>query len=411
MADDRASEALPSSSDIDYPRIGIISFGHFTNDMCGNLMTSLTPYLVVRGEITVTVAGLFLLVYLIGSSVLQPAFGLLSDRTGRRYFAVLGPLWVGAAASLFGWAGNAATLLALGAMGGIGSAAFHPQAASMIDRLSRRSKGWAMSLFSMGGNVGFALGPVVAAGVAAVGLHWSVLVLIPGLALTALMALFAPDPSAPLRPEGGDSIRSLGARQWRPLSLIVGVIALRSGVQFALIIFLPLYFHARGLPTQLGSYAAFGLSIAGAMGGLLGGRLSDVWGRKLIVVGSLLVTVPLLVVALIVPPSIALPFWALTGATLLASNSVTVVQGQELLPGSTGIASGLTLGLAFGLSGVITVGLTSLSGHAGVTAAVFVLPFITLVTAAIAWFVPERRVSESRVERTSVPPLGMTGAS
>ena len=398
------------SPDIDYARIGVISLGHFTNDLSGNLMTSLTPYLVLRGEITATVSGLFLLTYLIGSSVLQPAFGVLSDRTGRRLFAVFGPLWVGVAASLFGWANSAALFMCLGMLGGVGSAAFHPQAASMIDRLSHRSKGWTMSLFSMGGNLGFAIGPLVAAAIASVGMHWSALVLIPGVILSVLLALFAPDPSAPIRPAGRESIRSVSSGRWQPLSLIVGVIALRSGVQFALIIFLPLYFHARGLPTQLGSYCAFALSIAGALAGLLGGHLSDLYGRRLIVVGSLLVSVPLLVASLVVPAIFAVPLFVLTGGTLLASNSVTVVQGQELLPGNTGMASGLTLGLAFGLSGVITLALTSVSDAAGVRTAVFLLPFVTVLAAACAWLVPNGSASRSRRARKSVPPLGMTGA-
>ena len=100
-----------SASRVDYPRVALLSVGHLTNDLYGNLMTSLTPYLIIQGRITATLAGLVLLVYLIGSSVLQPIFGLLSDRSGRRLFASVGPLWIGVATSLFGWAPNAALLL------------------------------------------------------------------------------------------------------------------------------------------------------------------------------------------------------------------------------------------------------------------------------------------------------------
>jgi FSR family fosmidomycin resistance protein-like MFS transporter len=112
----------------------------------------------------------------------------------------------------------------------------------------------------------------------------------------------------------------------------------------------------------------------------------------------------------VVPGVIAVPLSVLTGATLLASNSVTVVQGQELLPGNTGIASGLTLGLAFGLSGVITLALTSVSDAAGVSTAIFVLPFVTVLAAACAWLVPDAGARRTRKDRLSVPPLGMTGA-
>ncbi|MBV9279780.1 MAG: MFS transporter, partial [Chloroflexi bacterium] len=205
----------------DYPRVGLISLGHLTNDLYGNLMTSLTPYLILRGAISATLAGFVVLVYLIGSSVLQPIFGLLSDRTGRRYFATLGPIWIGVAASLFGWAGNTALLMLLAALGGVGTAAFHPQAATMVAQLGERSRGWTMSIFSLGGNVGFALGPVVAAAIAAVGLHWTPIILLPGIGLTLLLVLFAPHPARTGGQARSASIRKLAASRWRPLGLIV----------------------------------------------------------------------------------------------------------------------------------------------------------------------------------------------
>src|SRR5450759_4066728 len=139
----------------DYFRVGLLSAGHLVNDLYGNFITSLMPYLVIRGEITTTAAGLVLLVYLSGSSVLQPFFGLMSDRTGIRAFAIIGPVWVGLAAAVIGRAGTTGTLLAIAGIGGLGTAAFHPQAASMVDSLSPTNKGRSMAYFSTGGNIGF----------------------------------------------------------------------------------------------------------------------------------------------------------------------------------------------------------------------------------------------------------------
>lgn len=385
-ARDRAQSEIPEA---DYPRLSLIGSAHLINDLAGNMMTSLTPYFVVRGLMSTTVAGVVLLVYLFGSSILQPIFGYLSDRRGRRYFAVLGPLWIAIAAALFGWLQSVPAWLCLAAFGGIGTAAFHPQAAAMVNSLSRHRKGWAMSFFSLGGNIGFALGPVAAATLATVGLRWSALVLVPGLVLTLLLALYAPQPAEFSRESRAEELRRSIQTSRRPLSLVVGVIALRSGAQYGLIIFLPLYFHARGYPTQLGSIFAFVLTACGAVGGLWGGRLSDVHGRRPVVVLSLLCTAPLIVMALLLPPLFAWPVYSAAGVALVFSNSVTVVQGQELLPGSAGVASGLTLGFGFGLSGVIASLLSTFADHTGVVTAIFVTPVIVLVAAALAYFVPD----------------------
>lgn len=375
----------------DYPRVALLSAGHLINDLYGNFITSLMPYLVIRGDITTTAAGLVLLVYLFGSSVLQPIFGLISDRTGRRGFAVIGPVWVGLAAAAITRANTSVMLLLIAGIGGLGTAAFHPQAASMIDSLSPTNKGRSMAYFSMGGNIGFALGPVAAAVVATVGLVWSPLMLLPGAAIGLGLARYAPHVG---RSEESFAVADLWDTvriAWKQINLVVSVIAIRSAAQYALIIFLPLYYHLRGHPAELGSYFAFVLSLAGAIGGLAGGHFSDLYGRRRVVVLSLIVAAPLLFVTLLVPVPFVWPLVALSGAALLASNSVTVVQGQELLPRHRGLASGLTLGFGFGLSGVIASGLTALSDHIGVENAIFAAPGLALLAAMVAAFVRNPR--------------------
>jgi FSR family fosmidomycin resistance protein-like MFS transporter len=366
------------------------------NDLYGNFITSLMPYLVIRGEITTTAAGLVLLVYLIGSSVLQPIFGLIADRTGRRAFAIVGPVWVGLAAALVARANTTLMLLAIAGIGGLGTAAFHPQAASMIDSLSPTNKGRSMAYFSMGGNIGFALGPLAAAGVVAMGLAWSPVMLLPGAIIGIALARYAPRAGRSEESFMFSDLKATVADAWKQINLVVSVIAIRSASQYALIIFLPLYYHLRGFPAELGSYYAFVLSLAGAVGGLIGGHYSDLYGRRRIVVLSLVIAAPLLVVSLLVPTAFVWPLIALSGAALLASNSVTVVQGQELLPSHRGLASGLTLGLGFGLSGIIASGLTALADHIGVETVIFAAPALALLAAVLAAFV--------RNPTTSSPP-------
>lgn len=398
----RLTHPVPRSNPtIDYSRVALLSVGHLTNDMYGNLISSLTPYLVIRGEISTSVAGLVVLTYLIGSSVLQPFVGHMSDRSGRRVFAVLGPIWVGLAAVAIALVGNTATILLIAGLGGVGTAAFHPQAASMVQRLSHHSRGWVMSIFSMGGNIGFAIGPLLAAVVATAGTQYAPLVLLPGVGVTVALARYAPQAGARGDTAPSEPLRASLARTWRSLSAIVSIIALRGGIQYALLLFLPLYYHAHGASAQQGSYYAFVISLSGALGGLAGGSLSDRLGRKPVVVGSLLLSLPLLVLSLLVHGPLVWPLLVLAGASLLASNSVTVVQGQELLPANAGIASGLTLGLGFGLSGLIGSALAVLSDHIGVGTVIFLVPLLAPVAAILALSVPERVQLAARAAATA----------
>jgi FSR family fosmidomycin resistance protein-like MFS transporter len=383
---------------VDHPRIALAGAAHLVNDLSGNFLSSLTPYLVLRGSISATVAGFVVFVYLVGSSVLQPIFGVLSDRQGRKWYAALGPTWLSVSAGMLGLVTHSWQLLALAAIGGLGTAAFHPQAAAMVDSLSPRAKGRSMSIFTMGGNIGFAFGPIVAAGVAMAGLHWSLVLIVPGVAMGLLMWRYAPQPPRREVPLDMAMLRATLLSRWRALVIIVAIIALRSAVQISLIVFLPLFFHARGYAPEIGSYLAFVLSLAGAVGGFFGGHISDLYGRRTITSVSLLLAAPAIALSLVVGPILVWPAIAVAGILLLASNSVMVVAAQSLLPGNTGLASGLTLGLGFGLSGLVTVGLSTLADHASVTTAMFAIPVLALVAAALGALLPPERATAERIE-------------
>jgi FSR family fosmidomycin resistance protein-like MFS transporter len=381
--------SIHSREHIDHPRISLIGFAHLTNDLSGNFLTSLTPYLVLRGAISATGAGLVVFVYLIGSSVLQPIFGVLADRQGRKWFAVLGPLWLCVASAFTGWVTASWELLTLAGIGGLGTAAFHPQAAAMVDSLSPRHKGRSMAIFSMGGNIGFAIGPLVAAWIAIAGLHWTLILVAPGLAIAVLLALFAPTPTRHEIPLHLTGLRTIIQARWFPLSVMVVVIALRSAVQLALIIFLPIFYHDRGYAPEIGSYLAFVLSLAGAGGGFFGGHVSDLYGRRAVTVATLALAAPAILITLLVSGPAVWPLMVISGALLLASNSVMVVAAQQILPENTGLASGLTLGLGFGLSGLITSLLSIMADHTSITLAVFTIPAIALVSAVLSLWMPE----------------------
>jgi FSR family fosmidomycin resistance protein-like MFS transporter len=389
-------------------RISLLSFGHFTNDMYGNLATSLAPYFVLAGKLSAPAAGALVLVYLAGSSVLQPLFGIISDRSGNRWFAIAGPGWIAIAMSLLVVAPSIWSIFVLIAIGGIGTAAFHPQGAAMVDRIAGNARGWSMSVFSMGGNLGFGMGPILAALLVGMSSDWSVLVMIPGLICSALLFRYAPDVKSHHMESTGKSLRTAQANVI-PLAILVLVIAIRSGAMSAVIFLLPLSFHAQHLPANWGSYGSSLFLLVGAACGLYSGALSDRIGRKPVVVWSLLLSAPFMVAVALLPGLSSWPALAVAGAAILASNSVTVVQAQELLPANTGLAAGLTLGLGFGLSGVITLVISTVSKHAGPQNTLLMAAVLPLVAAGLAAMLPSGRTGSPTAPPVS--PVGLPDAA
>jgi MFS transporter, FSR family, fosmidomycin resistance protein len=360
-----------------------MAFGHFTNDMYGNLATALAPYFVLAGKLSAPAAGALVLVFLAGSSVLQPLFGIISDRSGRRWFAVAGPAWIGCCMSPLLLAPAPWSIFLLVALGGIGTAAFHPQGASMVNRLSGASRGWSMSIFSAGGNFGYGLGPLLATLMVAIGSQWTILLAIPGLVCSGLLRRFAPTVKSDAVQSTAKSLRAAHANL-KALTLIVLVIAIRSGAMSAVIFLAPLYFHQQGLPPSWGSYGSTIFLLTGAVFGLYAGRLSDRIGRRPVVVWSLLLSGPLILLVGLTPGPGSWAVMAAAGAAILASNSVTVVQAQELLPGNVGLAAGLTLGLGFGLSGVITLFVSAVTKQVGPQHTILVASALPLIAAILA---------------------------
>jgi FSR family fosmidomycin resistance protein-like MFS transporter len=234
-------------------------------------------------------------------------------------------------------------------------AAFHPEGSRFANYVSGARRASGMSLFSVGGNVGFALGPVLITPLLLVfGLHGTVFALIPTLAMAAVLVHELPRLNA-FRSDviGGRVQRDEHREAWRPFALLAAVIALRSFVYFGLVTFIPLY-YVRVLHTgkAFGNSALTAMLLGGALGTLIGGPLADRFGRRTVLTGSMIVLPPLIAGFLLSGPTLGLLFAALAGAATIATFAVTIVMGQEFLPGRLGVAAGVTIGLSIGLGGV-----------------------------------------------------------
>ncbi|HEV3312218.1 MAG TPA: hypothetical protein VG815_17035, partial [Chloroflexota bacterium] len=144
-------------------------------------------------------------------------------------------------------------------------------------------------------------------------------------------------------------------------------------------------------PPSWGSYGSTIFLLTGAFFGLYAGRLSDRVGRTPVVVWSLVAAAPLIFLVSVLPGLASWPLLAAAGAAVVASNSVTVVQAQELLPSNVGLAAGLTLGLGFGLSGAITFAVSALTSQVGAQDALHLAAGLPLIAAGLGAALPRAR--------------------
>jgi len=337
-----------------------LSSGHLVVDLAQGALPALLPFLVLRFDLSYTEAAALVLAGTISSSIVQPAFGLWSDARGALWLLPAGVAVAGlgmAAASV----APAYPLVILAVLvSGLGVAAYHPEGSKFASYVSGRRRASGMSLFSVGGNVGFALGPLLASFLIItldLGLDGGVFLAVPGLAAAAVLASFTGYLGA-FAPEGGPAAeRDLEPTRPRGLALLLLVVGLRSVAHMGLFTFVPLYEISRGNGAGYGTRLLALFLLAGALGTLLGGPLADRFGRRTVLIGSFVVATPLILVYALAGGFVGAFALVLSGAAVIGTFGVSLVMSQEYMPGRVGMASGLSIGLAIGLGGVSAVSL------------------------------------------------------
>jgi MFS transporter, FSR family, fosmidomycin resistance protein len=377
---------------ISYPTITILSIAHMLNDLYSNFLPQLLPFLVIALNLNATRAAIIVSAFSISSSFSQPLFGYFLDRQGKRWLVYIGTLWMAALLSLTGLVQNYALLVVLAGFAGLGTAAFHPQASTMVSIVSGDRKAVLLSAFVAFGNIGFALSPLLLIPLLErFGLGATIYTIIPGILVALLLLFFAPrnDVLAGNAPSFSDVVKSLVSAR-RELSAITAVIALRSLAYTGLLTILPLYFQSKELSTIVSGYLVFIMLFAGAIGGILGGFISDMYGRKPLIVGSLILATPLFYAFLSTQGIISIVFLALAGASLLSSFSVTIVATQEAIPNNKSLAAGLSMGFAGGLGGLLVIFIGKIGDIYGLNVAISILFLLPVVAGLLGLFMKSR---------------------
>ncbi|WP_027366131.1 MFS transporter [Desulfotruncus alcoholivorax] len=366
--------------------LGVLSIAHLINDMYNNFLPQLLPIIVATAGFSVAKASSLVSAFTITSSLVQPVFGYLVDQKNQRWLVFVGTMWMALILSLTGLTVNYWLLLVMAAAAGIGTAAFHPQASAMVSSVSGDRKGFIMSAFVASGNVGWAVAPVVLVPLFAIyGAKGTTVMVIPGIVAALFLYIFAPrsEKKAVQKKNFGEIISSM-----RPalgeLNKLMVVVALRSLVYTGLITMLPLYFKSEKTDPGRVSYLLFLMLFAGAAGGLAGGFISDKYGRKPLIAGSLALATPFFYGFLITQGVLSDVFLGLGGAALLASFSVTVVAAQEAIPDNKAMAAGLSMGFAIGMGGLAVTLVGKFADVFSLMAAVRLLLWLPLLAGIFA---------------------------
>jgi FSR family fosmidomycin resistance protein-like MFS transporter len=390
---------LPNAKRIHFSEIGILSVSHTLNDLYGNYLPQMLPFLVVlHPGFSATQAALLVSAFIMTSSFAQPVFGFYLDSRGKRWLVHVGTLWMAVCLSLTGLVhANYPLLVLLAASAGLGTAAFHPQASTMVNSLSGEYKGVLLSGFVAFGNFGFALGPLILVPLfQSYGLGATLYTVFPGIIVALLLLFFAPrqetsSGQAPSLAAVYGSLRSAS----RELSVLIGVIAVRSLAYAGMLTMLPLFFKAKNLSNIAGSQLVTIMLFCGAIGGVVGGFLSDRFGRKRLIVSSLFLSTPLFYAFLFTEGALSTLFLALAGMVLMSSFSVTVVAAQEAIPDNKALAAGLSMGFAGGLGGLAVIFIGRIGDVWGLHAAISVLFILPVVAGLLGLLMKSRPAARS----------------
>lgn len=379
--------------------IVLLSVGHACVDVYQGSVAALVPFFVAERAYGYAAASGIVLAASLLSSVAQPLFGALTDRWAMPWLLPVSTFLGGLGIALSGISGSYALTLVFVAISGVGVAAYHPESAR-IARIASEGRHTAMGWFSLGGNLGFAVAPLmVTAVVATGGLRLSPLLVVPALAgsalcLPVLRALHqGARPSAAAKDSAGtDDKVSFGK-----LSLVV---VLRSIVFVGLGTFISLYAQQRvSGGVAAGSAALFLLYLGGAVGTILGSRLANRWDRVAVVRWSYLATIGALAGVVLVPGPLFYVFVLVTSAGLYVPFSLQVTLAQDYLPTRVGTASGVTLGLTVSVGGLASPLIGTLADHTSLRTAL--LPLIVLP--ALAWLIARTLPEPVIAPRVSAP--------
>ena len=381
----------------------LLTFAHLVNDLNQGVLPVMVAFLNHHGLSLALAATLTLAANLLGS-IIQPLFGYLSDKRTTPWVIPAAVVVSTAGTALIGIAPSLPLMLTGAVISGFGVAAFHPEASRFSNYFAGAKRASGMSLFTFGGYLGFAIGPLLATPlILAFGLKGVLGLLLPAVAVALLLVRELPHFAEVRRDAQRVRKHREGADNWGAFSIMSIVVALRSTAFLCALTFIAIYaVRMTHAAPAFGSIALSALLFGGAVGTLYGGRLADRWNNRRLVISMSLVLTMVLAAALALCGTFVgnvVPYVVLAGAfgvSLGLSAGVLVVLGQEYLPQHIGIASGVTLGLANTIGGIAAPAFGKIGDEYGLVMLFVAIAVSTALAAVGSLFMPAPSGADGR---------------
>jgi len=376
----------------------ILSLGHLVTDINQGVLPIFLAVYKEQFGLSYMIASLIVALSNLSSSVIQPLFGHWSDRRQIRWLLPGGCLLAGLGMAAIGLVPNYFFLLVVVFISGLGVAAFHPEAAKSAHYISGPLQASSMAIFSVGGNLGFGLGPIIASLIITIGgLRASWLLLVPTVITVLFLAQTLPAigraVNIPRRAAVTES--PLAKTSHRPavaLTILILVVVMRSWLHMGLVTYISFYYiNYLKFNEAFASAMLTVFLVAGAMGTLAGGKIADYWGTKKIITASLLLLGPLVFLFPSTQGLWSALLLAIIGFVLVSSFAPAVVMAQALMPQHVGMASGLMMGFAMGAGGLGVFLLGGIADARGILFVFQLLAIIPALAAGLALLLPDLR--------------------
>ena len=386
-----ASAAIVEPVKPDAKLLGLLAVGHLTVDTIQGSLPALLPFLKATFALSYAAAGTVMLMATVTSSVIQPLFGYLSDRSARRWILPASVALAGIGFALTGFTRSYPVLLGFVVLMGLGVAAWHPEGYRTASNVAGDKKATGISWFSLGGNVGIALGPpVITLLVTTFGLAGSLGLLIPAGLVALLLMAALPALSVPPRPRAAAVAAPAARNMPGAMAILIVVVMLRSWTQLGFTTFVPFYYvdHLKSDPRIVGPLLFVFLG-AGALGTIAAGPVADRFGARPFMVWASLLAAPFAVGFLLARGALAFVLLGAVGFTLISTFTVSVVLGQAYLPRNLGMASGMIVGFAIGTGGLGVAALGGVADRWGLPLALWLTALMPVGGFAASLFLPE----------------------
>ncbi len=368
----------------------LLSLGHLTVDIYQGALPATLPFLKDKLALSYTATGLILVMANFTSSILQPLFGFYSDKKEKAILLPVGLICAGLGFSFISIPDSLAVVLFMVAISGLGTAAYHPEGYKTANFFTGEKSVTGMAIFSVGGNLGFSLGPILSIYIIQyLGLPSLPVIVFPSLIVTALIIYQRKVIAIPAMEHAKRQKAAPKAVSGTYLSLfmLIAIVVMRTWTQMGLLTYIPFYYinHMRGDPLYAGKLV-FVYLLCGAAGTMIGAPLADRWGHRRFLRFAMFLATATLPLMFFVEGYMLFIVLGFQGMLLISTFAVTIVMAQKLLPASLGIASGLMVGFAIGTGGIGVTLLGIIADNFGVPVAlesIMILPFIGFVLSLI----------------------------